>query len=132
MARANVNCRLLPGDSPADVESTLRQLAGDRVTVTVVWAPQPSPPSPVPPALLARFERLVATKWPAVPLAPTMETGATDGAHVRSAGIPTYGVSALTQDPDDIRAHGKDERVGVRGFYDAVDFWYRMMKEFGA
>lgn len=132
MARANVNCRLLPGDSPADVESTLRQLAGDRVTVTVVWAPQPSPPSPVPPALLARFERLVATKWPAVPLAPTMETGATDGAHVRSAGIPTYGVSALTQDPDDIRAHGKDERVGVRGFYDAVDFWYRLMKEFGA
>jgi acetylornithine deacetylase/succinyl-diaminopimelate desuccinylase-like protein len=131
MARANVNCRILPGDSPADVEAALRRIAGEQVKVTVAFAPQPSPPSPVPAALLARFEQLVAAKWPGVPVAPTMETGATDGAHVRSAGIPTYGVSGLTQDPDDIRAHGKDERVSVRGFDDAVDFWYRLMKAFG-
>ena len=132
MARANVNCRILPGDSPAEIESTLRRLAGERVTVTVGFAPEPSPPSPVATGLLARFERLVAAKWPAVPVAPTMETGATDGAHVRRAGIPTYGVSGLAQDPDDVRAHGKDERVSVRGFFDAVDFWYRLMKEFGS
>jgi acetylornithine deacetylase/succinyl-diaminopimelate desuccinylase-like protein len=60
-----------------------------------------------------------------------METGATDGALVRRAGIPTYGVSGLAADPDDVRAHGKDERVSVAGFDDAVDFWYRLMKSFG-
>jgi acetylornithine deacetylase/succinyl-diaminopimelate desuccinylase-like protein len=131
MARATVNCRILPGESPRDVESTLKRLAGDSVKVIVVVAPQTSPPSPVTPALLERFERLVAPKWPGVPVAPTMETGGTDGAQVRRAGIPTYGVSALAQDPDDIRAHGKDERVSVSGFFDAVDFWYRLMKAFG-
>lgn len=130
-ARANVNCRILPGDAPGEVESVVRRLAGDGVTVSAAFAPEPSPPSPVPAALLARFERLVGAKWPGVPVAPTMETGATDGAHVRRAGIPTYGVSGLAQDPDDVRAHGKDERVSVSGFYDAVDFWYRLMKEFG-
>jgi acetylornithine deacetylase/succinyl-diaminopimelate desuccinylase-like protein len=131
MARANVNCRILPGEPPAEVESVVRRLAGDRVKVTVRTAPEPSPPSPVTPAILGQLERLVAAKWPGVPVAPTMEAGATDGAYVRRAGIPTYGVSALTQDPDDVRAHGKDERVSVNGFYDAVDFWYLLMKAFG-
>jgi acetylornithine deacetylase/succinyl-diaminopimelate desuccinylase-like protein len=131
MARANINCRILPGESPAEVESTVRRLAGDRVNVTVASAPEPSPSSPVTPAILGALERLVAAKWPGVPVAPTMETGATDGSYVRSAGIPTYGVSALAQDPDDVRAHGKDERVNVNGFYDAVDFWYRLMQTFG-
>ena len=131
LARANINCRILPGESPAGVEATVRRLAGDRVTVTVVYAPITSPPSPIPPALLARFERLADGKWPGIPLAPTMETGATDGALVRRAGIPTYGVGALAYDPDDVRAHGRDERVTVSGFFDAVDFWYRMLKAFG-
>jgi acetylornithine deacetylase/succinyl-diaminopimelate desuccinylase-like protein len=131
MARANINCRILPGESPADIEATVRRLAGDRVKVTVAQRPQPSPASPVTPAILARFEKLAAEKWPGVPVAPTMEAGATDGAHTRRAGIPTYGVSGLTQDPDDVRAHGKDERVTVTGFNDAVDFWYRLIKAFG-
>jgi acetylornithine deacetylase/succinyl-diaminopimelate desuccinylase-like protein len=131
MARANINCRILPEDTPAEVESTLRRLAGDGVTVSVAWAATPSPPSPVPPQLLDRFERLAAATWPGVPVAPTMETGATDGAHTRRAGIPTYGVSALVEDPDDIRAHGKDERVSISAFHDAVDYWYRLIKVFG-
>ena len=131
MARANINCRILPGEPAADVEASLRRLAGDRITLTVVNPPEPSPSSPPPPALLERLEALVAAKWPGVPVAPIMESGATDGAFVRSAGIPTYGVSALAQDPDDVRAHGKDERVSVSGFYDAVDFWYRLIRTFG-
>ena len=131
MARANINCRILPGEPTADIEATIRRLAGDRVKVTVAQPPQPSPASPVSPAILGRFEKLAAAQWPNVPVAPTMEAGATDGAHTRRAGIPTYGVSGLTQDPDDVRAHGKDERVSVSGFYDAVDFWYRLIKAFG-
>ena len=131
MARANINCRILPGESPADIEATVRRLAGDRVRVTVAQPARPSPASPVTPAILSRFEKLAAEKWPGVSVAPTVESGATDGAHTRRAGIPTYGVAALTQDPDDVRAHGKDERVSVTGFNDAVDFWYRLIKAFG-
>jgi len=131
-ARAVVNCRILPGGPTAPVEATLRRLAGDRVQLTVLTAPKPSPPSPIPPALLMRFERLVAAQWPGIPLTPVMEAGATDGMYTRLAGIPTYAVSAKPEDPDDVRAHGRDERLGVDAFHQATEFWYRMMKEFGA
>ena len=128
LARAVVNCRILPTESPDRVLQTLQRLAGPAVKVSVVTAPTPSPPSPVPPALLHVFEQLVADQWAGVPVIPFMETGATDGLEVRRAGIPTYGVSAVAEDPDDIRAHGRDERIGADVFYAAVEFWYRLIK----
>jgi acetylornithine deacetylase/succinyl-diaminopimelate desuccinylase-like protein len=130
LARGVVNCRILPGESPAGVEAKIRQLAGKEVQVTLVDRPTPSPPSPVGGEVLQTLERLVAEQWPGVPLSPTMEAGATDGLYVRRAGIPTYGVSAMSTDPDDVRAHGKDERVSVEGFYEAMEFWYRLIRAF--
>jgi acetylornithine deacetylase/succinyl-diaminopimelate desuccinylase-like protein len=130
LARAVINCRILPDESPVDVEATLRRLASEAVKVTVLEAPITSPPSPLTPTLLGRLERLVAAEWPGLPVAPVMETGATDGLFVRRAGIPTYGLSALTENPDDVRIHGKDERVEVQSFYEATQFWYRMVKMF--
>ena len=131
MARGVVNCRILPGEPTAPVEATVRRLAGDKVKVTVLYPPTASPPSPLPQALLATFERLSAAQWPGVPVSPVMEAGATDGMHTRLAGIPTYAPSALPEDPDDVRAHGKDERIGVEAFYQATEFWYRMIRAFG-
>jgi acetylornithine deacetylase/succinyl-diaminopimelate desuccinylase-like protein len=130
-ARAVVNCRILPGEATAPVEATVRRLAGDTVKVTVLYPPTASPPSPLPASLLSTLERLAAAQWPGVPVAPVMEAGATDGMYVRLAGIPTYAPSALPEDPNDIRAHGRDERVGVEAFYQATEFWYRMIKAFG-
>jgi acetylornithine deacetylase/succinyl-diaminopimelate desuccinylase-like protein len=129
-ARAVINCRILPGEPGDQVEATLRRLAGDRVKVTVLFPPTPTPASPLPPAMLARIERLVAEQWPGVPVAPVMEAGATDGMFTRLAGIPTYAPSALVEDPDDVRAHGKDERVPVLAFEEATEFWYRLLKAF--
>jgi acetylornithine deacetylase/succinyl-diaminopimelate desuccinylase-like protein len=131
-ARAVINCRILPGEPTGPVEATLRRLAGNGVTLDVLSTPTASPPSPVSAARLAPFERLAAAQWPGVPVAPVMGAGATDGMYTRLAGIPTYAPSALPEDPDDVRAHGKDERVGVEAFFQAVEFWYRMMKTFGA
>jgi acetylornithine deacetylase/succinyl-diaminopimelate desuccinylase-like protein len=131
-ARAVINCRILPGEPTEPIEAALRRLAGDKVNVAVLFPPKASPPSPVSPALLARFERLVAMQWPGLPLTPVMEAGATDGLFTRLAGIPTYAPSALPEDPDDVRAHGKDERLAVEAFYQAAEFWYRMVKAFGA
>jgi acetylornithine deacetylase/succinyl-diaminopimelate desuccinylase-like protein len=130
LARGIVNCRILPGESPAGIEAKIRQLAGKDVQVTLVDPPVSSPPSPVGGEVLHTLERLVAEQWPGVPLSPTMEAGATDGLYVRRAGIPTYGVSAMSTDPDDVRAHGKDERVSVEGFYQTTEFWYRLIRAF--
>jgi acetylornithine deacetylase/succinyl-diaminopimelate desuccinylase-like protein len=132
-ARVTVNCRILPGEPPAGVEATLRRLAGDdRVTVSTVYTPIPSPPSPLTPAIMGPLERLVAEQFPGVPIVPVMEAGATDGLFLRNAGIPTYGVSAVFEDPNDIRAHGRDERIGVQSFYDALQFWQRMLRAFAS
>jgi len=59
-----------------------------------------------------------------------MEAGATDGLFLRNVGIPTYGVSAVFEEQNDVRAHGRDERIGVQSFYDALEFWYRMMQTY--
>ncbi len=130
-AQATVNCRVLPDQPPAEVEAVLRRLAADeRITIRTGYAPIPSLPSPLTPAIMGPIERLVAEQFPGVPVVPVMEAGATDGLFLRNAGIPTYGVSAVFDDPNDVRAHGRDERIRVESFYDALEFWYRMMRAF--
>jgi acetylornithine deacetylase/succinyl-diaminopimelate desuccinylase-like protein len=138
-ARANVNCRIFPGEDPQEVLKTLERIANDpKVKVSVV--PQmgpdgkvvpvvPVPPSPLLPEVTQAMEKTLATVWPGVPLVATMSTGATDGRITRIAGIPTYGISCMFFDVNDNREHGKDERVGVQDFYDGVEFNYKLIKE---
>ncbi len=132
-ARATVNCRILPGEPAAEVAATLERLAGDdRIALRTVYAPIPSPPSPLTPAIMGPIERLVAEQFPNVPIVPVMEAGATDGLFLRNAGIPTYGVSAVFEEQNDVRAHGRDERLRVQSFYEALEFWYRMMQAYAS
>jgi acetylornithine deacetylase/succinyl-diaminopimelate desuccinylase-like protein len=132
-ARAVVNCRLLPEDSPADVQRALvKVLADDGITITPLQKPRPGPLSPLLPELVEPIERITEELWPGVPVVPIMSTGATDGLRLRIAGIPTYGVSGLFDDIDDVRAHGKDERMGIREYYDGLEFMYRLVKALSA
>jgi acetylornithine deacetylase/succinyl-diaminopimelate desuccinylase-like protein len=138
-ARANVNCRIFPGEDPAEVQKALERVANDpRVRVSVVpqLTPEgkvvpvvPVPPSPLLPEVTQAMEKVLSVTWPGVPLVATMSTGATDGKYARIAGIPTYGISCMFFDKNDNREHGKDERVGVQDFYDGVQFGYQLMKE---
>ncbi len=131
-ATAVVNCRLLPVDKPADVERTLIRVLDDpQIKVTVLTAAHPSEFTPINPQVLTAVTAATAKNFPGMPVIPSMETGATDGIYLRSAGIPTYGVSGIFNDEDDIRAHGKDERVMVKSFYDAVDFMYDVITNLG-
>ncbi len=127
LARALVNCRILPNDSPAEVKATLTRIVGSLVTVTQVGEPEPSPPSPLAPEVMRALDSRVAAMWPGVPVVPVMTTGASDGRLLRNAGIPTYGLGAWA-DVDDTRAHGRDERIGVRQFDEEVEFLYRLVK----
>ncbi len=128
-ARAVVNCRLLPGDLPAEIQKTLVQvLSDDSIKVTRMGEPMPAPLSPLRPEIVAQAERITEELWPGVPVVPVMSTGATDGARLRIAGIPTYGVSGLFDDIDDVRAHGKDERMGIKEFFDGLEFMYQLVK----
>ncbi len=129
-AMANVNCRLLPDDNQKSVLNTLINIINDpQVEITCSYAANPGPVSPMRKDVLDAVDYLTASMWPGVIVTPIMATGATDGKRLRSAGIPVYGVSGMFGDVDDVRAHGKDERMGVKEFYDGVEFMYRLMKE---
>ena len=128
-ARAVINCRLLPNESPEEVIRTVRTvIADDAVAITPDTKPETGSLSPVAPELLHVTETIAAEIWPGVPVIPLMEVGGTDGSYLRAAGIPTYGISGLFDDIEDVRAHGKDERIAVAVFFDGLDFHYRLAK----
>jgi acetylornithine deacetylase/succinyl-diaminopimelate desuccinylase-like protein len=128
-ARAVLNCRILPGEPAAEVLATLRHVVADAgVVVTPIAEAQPSPPSPLAPEVLGPIERTTAEMWPGVPVIPTMSTGATDAVYLRRAGIAVYGVSGMFEDVEDIRAHGRDERIRQTWFFEGLEFGYRLVK----
>ena len=132
-AAANVNCRMLPQDSLQNVQDTLKRvLADDRIVVTIVGEAIPAPASAINPAIVSKLEALSRKLYGGLPIVPVMDTGASDGKYLRIAGIPAYGVPGVFEDVDDVRAHGKDERIGVKDFYDGVDFYYEFIKSLGA
>ena len=129
LARANVNCRLLPDHDPADVAKALQALVDPfGVTVAPKAEARPSPPSPLTDEVLGAITRITEEMWPGVPVLPTMSTGATDGLYLRNAGIPVYGVSGIFGDMGDIRAHGQDERIRIDHFHEGQEFLYRLVK----
>lgn len=133
-AEANVNCRILPGQSVEAVRATLETVAADP-SVHIALTDAPGPVSPAPSltrAVMAPVEAIVADMWPGVPVIPSMAPSATDGRFLVAAGIPTYGISAVFVDPDGNGVHGLDERVRVRSLMDARAFLYRLVKAYAA
>jgi acetylornithine deacetylase/succinyl-diaminopimelate desuccinylase-like protein len=128
-ARATVNCRVLPGEDPEAVMTTLiTVLADPAIKVTWIDKAKPSVPSPLATPVMQEIETLTKEFWPDVPVLPLMATGASDGLYLRNAGIPTYGVSGIFGELGEGRAHGRDERVGVRQFYEGAQFLYALVK----
>src|SRR3984885_2216697 len=129
LASASVNCRVMPGEPIDEVKATLeRVLADDQIVVTQLGQPVLSAPSELHEEIMGKIEKLSQEFWPGAVVLPTMSAGATDGSYLRNAGIPTYGHSGLAGDINDFRAHGKDERVLVKSFYEGDEYLYRLVK----
>jgi len=129
LAAAMVNCRVLPEDSPEYVHDMLQKAAADgQVTFKMLSSRTKTPASELRPDLLRAVTRLTDKFWPGVPTLPIMVMGATDGAYLRAAGIPTYGIQGFFFDRDDIRFHGRDERMSVQSFYEGQAFLYELVK----
>ncbi|HET9743675.1 MAG TPA: M20/M25/M40 family metallo-hydrolase [Terriglobales bacterium] len=138
-AHSNVNCRILPGHSIEETRQTLIKVFNDpKVTVNyvddagVVHTEIPDkksvPPPPLIPEVMKPLEEATQQMWPGIPVIPAMATGASDAIYTSPAGLPTYGVSGIALEYNDIRAHGKDERLPVKSFYDGVAFYYQLLK----
>ena len=128
-ATATVNCRVFPGDPVADVEQTLRQIIGNEaIEFDETYAPTEGPISPLREDIRAAVSEAVHARYPGVRIIAYMESGGTDGMHFRSAGIPTWAVSGRFMNPDDMYAHGLNERAPIKAFYDALDHWSTILK----
>jgi acetylornithine deacetylase/succinyl-diaminopimelate desuccinylase-like protein len=124
MARALVNCRMLPDDIPDSVLATLQRAVGDKVTVALARNYTLSPASPLRADVMGAVTELARARFPGAAVIPEMSTGATDGLFTRNAGIPTFGLFPLaTEQGSPSRAHGRDERVNADAFHNAVAFW---------
>jgi acetylornithine deacetylase/succinyl-diaminopimelate desuccinylase-like protein len=130
-ADANINCRIFPGTSVEEVRAKLQELVGDpeiKVTASDKRSEVPKGPQPLTPQIVKPVESLAAKMWPGVPVVPFMSAGATDGAFLTPAGIPTYGVSGMFGDADGNGAHGLNERLRVKSVYEGRDFLYQVVK----
>jgi acetylornithine deacetylase/succinyl-diaminopimelate desuccinylase-like protein len=131
LAKATVNCRLIPGESAQDVMAVLRRTVADTaVAIDVVTAAKPSPPSPLVPRRLALIDAASRAAWGrTIPFFPVQENGATDGLFFRNAGIPVYGLTGIAMPTDELRMHGRDERIPVKSFAEGVVFATVLMRE---
>jgi len=138
-AHAIVNCRILPGHTREEVRQTLIGVFADpKVEVRYIAntgrvldsAPnaQALPPVKLRSDVMRTLEKIAGEMWPGTPVIPTMSTGASDGVYTNAAGMPTFGISGVAVDMNDVRAHGRDERLRVESFYQGVDFYYRYLK----
>ncbi|WP_116364311.1 M20/M25/M40 family metallo-hydrolase [Parahaliea mediterranea] len=129
-ATVTVNCRIFPGDSVAEVERTLKQVVGNEgIEFALLGEPTESPISEVREDVMAAVGKAVHSRYPKVKLLAYMESGGTDGMHFRKAGIPTWAVSGVFMNPDEMFAHGLNERVPKATFYGALDHWRIIIRE---
>jgi acetylornithine deacetylase/succinyl-diaminopimelate desuccinylase-like protein len=138
-ARAVINCRILPGHTAEEIRQDLIKILDDaKIRVRYIsdageiQDTAPNQPSGAPVTLkgevMQPLEKVAAEMWPGIPVIPTMATGASDGVFTNAAGIPTYAISGLAVDFDDVRAHGRDERLRVQSFFGGLDFYGRFLK----
>jgi acetylornithine deacetylase/succinyl-diaminopimelate desuccinylase-like protein len=129
-ARATIQCRMMPGDTAEQVQAALTAVLNDaKISITLDAPPIISPESAPTPQIMAKVARVVHSMWPGVPIVPTMATGYSDDRQTRNAGMVSYDLSGVWADVNENRAHGRDERIGVREFDESVEYTYRLMKE---
>jgi acetylornithine deacetylase/succinyl-diaminopimelate desuccinylase-like protein len=139
LAQAIVNCRILPGYSLEEVRQQLAGIVADpKVKVTYMdsqgdisdTAPSRKqlPPAAINRGVMSAMEKLSAAFWPGAPVIPTMATGASDSVYTMAVGMPSYGICGIAIETNDVRAHGKDERLPVDAYYRGVDFYYQFVK----
>ena len=129
-ATATVNCRVFPGVPVVEIEALLKQVIGnDAIEFKQLEEATESPISELRLDVVAAVSKAVHTRYPDVKVIAYMESGGTDGMHFRKAGIPTWAVSGLFMDPDEMYAHGLNERVPIKAFYDALDYWSIILRE---
>lgn len=133
-ATANVNCRLLPDETPERAAEWLKGVIDDPA-VELRWEKEmgTAAASPVGGEAMEAVRKVIGELYPGVPLIPTVSRGATDSRHLRAAGIPSYGIHPIAMtEADGERAHGIDERIPAGGLRQGLEFFHKLVLELAA
>ena len=121
---------MFPGVPVSAIEAALKEVvANEQIEFRQLQEATESPISRLRPDVTAAVKKAVHARYPDVKVIAYMESGGTDGMHFRKAGIPTWAVSGIFMNPDEMYAHGLNERVPIKAFYDALDHWSIILKE---
>src|SRR5210317_1104586 len=132
-ATATINCRIFPGVPPEEVEGQLvRAAANPALEIVSIYPANEGPMSPLREDVSSTVSKAANDHYGEVPLIPHMSAGATDSQYTRLAGMPSYGTGGLFMRPEDMFAHGLNERVPVDSFFTALDYWYQVLTELGS
>jgi acetylornithine deacetylase/succinyl-diaminopimelate desuccinylase-like protein len=123
-ATANINCRIFPRHSRAQIMEELQRVAADPAIQfkDVSEGSVATDASPMRPDVVDAITRAIHLGYPGVPVFPTMSAGASDSMWFRNEHIPSYGVSPLFIKASDRFAHGLNERIPVDGVRPAMAY----------
>jgi len=129
-ATATVNCRIFPETRATEVEQTLKSVANNKnIKFEVLGDVTESPISELRNDVVDAVEEAVSQRYQNLNIIAYMESGGTDGMHFRKAGIPTWAISSIFMDPNEMYAHGLNERLPKKAFYDGLDHWTILIKK---
>ncbi|MBI2964455.1 MAG: M20/M25/M40 family metallo-hydrolase [Deltaproteobacteria bacterium] len=128
-ARANVNCRILPDENPADVARELaRAIADPGLAIEPLESFGFGPPSALDGQGPRAVREVAAAAWPGAPVVPLLALGATDSRFLRARGIAAYGLNPIAMTESEARrAHGIDERIPLASLRPAIEFFHGLV-----
>ena len=125
VAKARVNFRLLPGDTPEMVIDRVRRtIDDDRIGINRIgFVSVPSLESSITDSAWFILDRSIRQGYPEAIVAPYLVVGATDARHFRELTQNVYRFAAMRADTSDAaRIHGTNERVSVDGYLEGIRF----------
>ncbi|MGH7962899.1 MAG: M20/M25/M40 family metallo-hydrolase, partial [Candidatus Binatia bacterium] len=129
-ARAQLDCRLLPGEDPQQFVATLEKVVDDPQVQFSILLNFPPLASEADTALFRAIRSVAERRDPAVPVVPAVLAGFTDAHYFRRKGIVSYGFTglALTED-DSQRVHGVNERLPLASLREAIQILLAVVHE---
>ena len=130
-AEANINCRIFPGHTRADILAELAgAIADPKVEAKDVTEGSVSTDaSPMRADFVAAVNDAMGAVYPDVPVFPSMSSGASDSMWFRHVGVPSYGASPMfTKESEDF-SHGLNERTPLSNLRPAIDYYLVLVKD---
>ena len=133
-AEATLDIRALPGEDPEYLFETLRNIIQEpSVEIIPMRVTRPAhQPAPLDTPLFQAFEEVIATRHPGATVLPSLLTGATDSAQLRSVGIATYGFGPGIVIGDDNGVHGNDEYLRVAPYREYLHLIWDIVNQVAA